>query len=155
MLDPSHAPTPFTADEIRRGSPIGKTIALRVEPEREAAHTRINRFVSCDEKGATIERRRVPNDGEAHDPGETRQATWLDLQAHASFPAEQTTIEPEALETPMGTLACLRYTVREGTTVHTFWFANELPGMPVKSTTVRQGRVISTVTMVRNSAAKA
>ena len=95
VLDPSHAPTPFTADE--------------------------------------------------------NYATWLDLQAHASFPAAQTTIEPEALDTPMGTSTCLRYTVREGATVDTFWFAKELPGMPVKSTTEQEGRLTSTVTMVRNS----
>src|SRR5262245_45429267 len=85
LLDPTHAPTPFTADEIRRGCPVGKTIELRVEQEGEAPFVRINRYVTCDEAGATIERRRALGDGAPPDPGQRDRATWLELQAHASF----------------------------------------------------------------------
>ena len=67
--------------------------------------------------------------------------TWRDLQSHASFPTDATTIEPERIETPMGELDCLRYTVRDGATEKVFWFATDLPGMPVRSVTRSDGHV--------------
>lgn len=151
VLDPTHAPTPFTADEIRRGCPVGKTIELRVEQDGEAPFVRINRYIACDEVGATIERRRVTDEGTPPDPGRRDHATWLELQAHASFPKNETTITPEIIETPLGQLACLRYSVQDGPAHRTFWFATEIPGMPVRSVVRQDGRVTSTVTMIRNS----
>lgn len=32
VVQPGHAQTPFTADEIREGCPTGRTIGLLVEP---------------------------------------------------------------------------------------------------------------------------
>jgi hypothetical protein len=151
VLDPAHAPTPFTADEIRRGCPVGRTIAVRIEQQGEAPIVRITRYVACDESAATIERRRVTAEGEPPDPGRTERATWRELQAHASFPSLGTTIAPEVIDTPLGRLACLRYSVEDGATRRTFWFAPEVPGMPVKMEVRQQGRVALTVTMIRDS----
>ena len=77
--------------------------------------------------------------------------TWRELQAHASFPAERTTIESERIETAIGELDCLRYTVRDGTTEVVFWFARDLPGMPIQYLTREDGRVVSTVSVVDNT----
>jgi hypothetical protein len=55
---------------------------------------------------------------------------------------------PERIEIPVGTLDCLRYTLIDGETMQTFWFATTAPGMPVRFTTQEAGRVTSTVTMV-------
>ena len=74
--------------------------------------------------------------------------TWLDLQGHASFPADDTTIESETIETPLGELDCLRYTVRDGASEKIFWFAKDLPGMPVRFVVRNDGNVGATVSVV-------
>ncbi|CAM3412984.1 hypothetical protein OCAE111667_08535 [Occultella aeris] len=117
------APTPFTADEIRMGCPDGHTLRVRTtagDAVREAVH----RFEDGDAGGVTLSQE---VDGEVS----SRRVRWVDLQTHASFPAERTTIEPERITTPLGELDCLRYSVRrEG--LMTFWFATAHPGMPVR-----------------------
>jgi hypothetical protein len=150
VLDPSHAPTPFTADEIRRNSPAGKTIELVVEAEGTPPFRRVNRYLEADAQGARIERRRIGSD----EPPQTARSTWLELQEHASFPADRTTIVTETIDTPLGRLDCLRYTVRgDDGSVRTFWFATDLPGMPVRSEVRAADGVTTTTTMVANSVA--
>ena len=148
ILGPGQASTPFTAGEIRQGCPSGRTIRLLVEPDGQEPFIRVNRFVDCDADGATIERTRVGASGEPIGPPEAHRSTWLELQAHASFPADRTTIVPEALAIPIGRLECLRYTVTDGSSVDTFWFAKSAPGMPVKVIGREAGRVTSTVMMI-------
>ena len=94
LLAPGRAPTPFTADEIRRGCPQGRTIRLLVEEEGEQPFFRTNRFVQCDDEGATIEYTRSTIGGEPFGAVVADRTTWLELQAHASFPAHQTEISP-------------------------------------------------------------
>jgi len=71
--------------------------------------------------------RRRPTDRAA-----TARLTWLDLQGHASMPAATTQIVEEEIEIPAGRYACLRYTLRDGDAISTFWFAKTAPGMPLK-----------------------
>jgi hypothetical protein len=147
VLEPGHAPTPFTADDIRAGCPAGRTITLIVERPGLEPLTRLNRFIDCDEQGAVIERMGVADDGQRGTATMDR-ATWLQLQAHASFPADATTVDSVRLLTPMGELDCLRYTVSEGSSVHTLWFALAAPGMPVMATVHDDGELRETTTMV-------
>jgi hypothetical protein len=151
VLQPGHAPTPFTADEIRRGCPQGRTIRLLVEAEGAPPLISTRRYVSVDEDGATIERERFTADGAPLGDATTERETWLELQAHASFPADRTAITRERIETPLGILECLRYAVTEGSTVDTFWFAAAVPGMPVRYMTEEAGRVTSTVTVIEDT----
>ena len=148
VLAAGTAPTPFTAAEIRDATQVGKEIRVRVEAEGETPYLRINRYVACDEAGATLERFHLSLDGARLGEPEVVPVTWLELQGHASFPVEATTIEPERIETPLGQVECLRYTVREGATESVFWFAPELPGMPVRFVTRAEGHVVLTVSMV-------
>ena len=151
VLAPGQAPTPFTADEIRSGCPAGRTIRLRVDLVGGTAFHRVSRFLECDEAGATIERSRLSLDGSPLAEPEVDRVTWRDLQAHASFPADDTTIESERIETAIGELDCLRYTVREGATDEVFWFAMDLPGMPIQCLTRTDGEVVTTVSVVDNT----
>jgi hypothetical protein len=151
VLAPGQAPTPFTADEIRRGCPAGRTIRLRVETEGETSFQRVSRFVECDEAGAILERSRLSLDGSPLGDPAVDRVSWRDLQAHASFPATDTTIEPDRIETALGTLDCLRYTVRSGTTEQVFWFAEDLPGMPVQHLTRTDRLVVTTVSVLANT----
>jgi hypothetical protein len=151
VLHPGHAPTPFTAAEIRDRCPAGRTMRLRVEPEEGEAYERRIRFVEVDEAGAVQEFTRLSASGDAVGDVVTHRSTWLDLQEHASYPAERASIEPDELELPFGRLACLRYTVDgDGDEVERFWFARSLPGMPVRYESVRGGRVVAATTMVAN-----
>jgi hypothetical protein len=151
VLAPGRAPTPFTADEIRGGCPPGRTIRLRVDAVGETPFHRVSRFVECDETGATMERSRLSLDGSPLAEPELDRVTWRDLQAHASFPADDTTIESERIETAIGELDCLRYRVHEGATDEVFWFAKDLPGMPIQCVTRTDGQVVTTVSVVDNT----
>ena len=147
VLEPGHAPTPFTAAEIRAANPVGLTIRLRVEVAGEGAWTRVTRTVEADEDGASRVSQRIEDDG-AVSEAQASRATWLELQAHASFPAVDTAIDEVTLDTPMGSLDCLRYTVTDGDAVDTFWFARSIPGMPVRTERAEGGRVVQTVAML-------
>ena len=84
-------------------------------------------------------------------PAEASRSTWLELQGHASFPADRTDIKPETIDIPLGVLDCLRYTVSDGSKVDTLWFAREAPGMPVKYIRHEAGRMVSSVKMIANT----
>jgi hypothetical protein len=148
VLGVGQAATPFTAEEIREGCPEGRTTRIRVEVAGEAAFVRVSRYVECDAAGAVMERWQLALDGAPLGQPEVERVTWGELQAHASFPAEQTTAEAERIETAIGVLDCLRYTVRDGMTEQVFWFAKELPGMPIQFLTRTNGEVVTTVSVV-------
>jgi hypothetical protein len=147
ILGPGLAPTPFTADQIRAGCPAGRTIRLLVDEPGAEPYVRYNRFVECDEAGATIERGRVGDPTTA----ETEHTTWADLQAHAAFPADATMIEPETIDIPLGVVDCHRYTVDGEDSMHVFWFAPAYPGMPVRVVRRQDGRTTSTTTMIAST----
>ncbi|GAA4139908.1 hypothetical protein [Leifsonia shinshuensis] len=127
VLAPGLAPTPFTAAEIRRGCPAGRVSVVR-HPEGLTAI----RFAEDDEEGAWIEDTPLDESGKPAGPVERERSTWLELQEHAAFPADATTIDRVKLEGPLGTRSCLRYTVRRGDAMLVFWFAVDLPGMPIR-----------------------
>lgn len=148
VLEAGHAPTPFTAAEIRNATSVGKSITRRVEAVGEESFLLISTYVECDDAGATLERSRRSLDGALLGEPQAMKTTWLDLQRHASFPAGDTTIEPERIETAIGALDCLRYTVRDGGTDEIFWFATSLPGMPVQQMTRTDGQIVASVVVV-------
>ena len=148
VLAPGMAPTPFLAEEIRGVCSAGRTLRALVEAAGSPPSFRVSRYVACDADGATLERSLVSLDGTLLADPEVDHVTWLELQGHASFSAADTTIEPERIDTALGTLDCLRYTVRRGDVDEVFWFATDLPGMPVRRATLRAGQVLVTVTVV-------
>ena len=133
------------------GSPVGRTIRVLVEVDGVEPYVRVQRYVWTNERSATTERWRETVDGVPVSDVEERDTTWQQLQAHASFPADQTTIEPDTIDTPLGIIDCLRYTVRDGGTVKRLWYARHLPGVPVKVVVREENRVVSTVTMIANN----
>jgi hypothetical protein len=147
LLHPDHHPTPFTADEIRAGSPLGRTVRQRVEEKGEPATTRVQQYVAVDEDSGTRLVFTLAADGTREDVRRSR-STWLELQGHASMPMATTTIDEVRIETPMGPLDCLRYTAVDGDEVETFWFARAIPGMPVQTERRVSGEVVERVTML-------
>jgi hypothetical protein len=134
VLGPGLLPTPFTADEIRAGARGGKTIRMLVEEPDGTTYLRVNRFRDADDEGATLERWTSGPTGIVQGEITSSRVTWLELQGHAAFPADLTTLSSETLQLPIGRVDCLRYEVRESSDAEpeTFWFAIDHPGMPVR-----------------------
>jgi hypothetical protein len=137
VIHPGHAPTPFTADEIRQGCPRGRTVTARTEAAGEPDRVDITVFVETDEEGALLE-----SNGRRH------RVSWSELQSHASFPESMTTITDDLIETPLGQMECLGYRAVSADTISTFWFAKDRPGMPVLFTTETNGALVSTTMVI-------
>jgi len=150
VLRDGHAPTPFTADEIRGGCPAGRTIGFLIEPRDGDPYLTINRFVTVDDEGADHKTESLSMEGDSIDSPVEVRTRWTEFQAHASFPADQTEIGIDSLETPMGELRCKRYTVTDGPTTDVYWFAIDKPGMPVKVETTAPGGVAYRMTMIND-----
>ncbi|HEU5223848.1 MAG TPA: hypothetical protein VFU07_09250 [Candidatus Lumbricidophila sp.] len=133
LLGPGLLATPFTAAEIRDATGAGKTIRIVVDGPGDRRDERVNRFTDCDEFGATLWRWRVPATG-AREQVSSARVTWNELQSHAAFPADRTSVTDETLDLPLGRLECRRYDTREtpDAPASTFWFAAAYPGMPVR-----------------------
>ena len=139
VLGPGLAPTPFTADEIRDGCRPGRVIGR--EATAGGVTTRItSRYLTADDEGGEIETTVYAADGSVAER-EVDRVSWAELQGHAAFPADRTTIEPVRLDTPMGPADCLLYTVLEDGVTTRFWFATGRPGMPVRVETEQSGAV--------------
>jgi len=131
ILHEGHAPTPFTAEEIRAHCVDGLRVTLAEHGEDGVTH-RASTFRNGDLEGVTIESGPSDPDGTPTGPVEGARVTWLDLQGHASFPADRTRVSKETLTGPLGILPCRRYDVRGPSGTSTFWFAIDHPGMPVR-----------------------
>ncbi|WP_407358740.1 hypothetical protein LTA6_000913 [Microbacterium sp. LTA6] len=142
LIGPGLLPTPFTAAQIRDATGAGKTIRLRVELPDGSDFERVNRFRETDAEGATLDRW----SSDAPDDVASGRVTWVELQGHAAFPAERTTLSTETLELPIGRVECLRYVTRDAPDAEpeTFWFSIAHPGMPVRYEAPADGGVIRT-----------
>lgn len=151
VLAPDRAPTPFTAAEIRAGCPAGRQVRLEVRVAGAEPYVRVTRFLTGTEETAVQQTQRFDLEGHPLDEPVQVEAGWRDLQAHASFPADRTAVDHQAVDTALGRLDCLRYTVTEGNRVDVYWFAEALPGMPVRTETRQHGEVVSTMEMVAST----
>lgn len=153
VVDPGHAPTPFTADEIRRGCPTGRQVTVAHVAPDGSSEFWTTTFARTDDETAVIINQHVDEAGQPLGAASELVATWDELQAHASFPADSTSITEEELSIPIGRLACLRYLVTEGGNTKTLWFARSLPGLPVKTIYSEEGATRLTTVVVRDSQA--
>ncbi len=149
QLKPGHAPTPYTAAQIHEGC-SDRTATFRLERAGKPTMMQSMRFTDANEKNALLEVAVWPERGGAPGKGPGRRVSWSALQAHASFPNEATKIVDAKIETPVGTLACLVYTVTKGDTVNRFCFAKALPGPPVLLTSVVKGGRVFSMTLVKH-----
>jgi len=146
-----HLPTPFTAEQIRNGSPEGHTVDIRTDhPDGTVTFERVE-FVQCDDEGATLRSGPVDESGQPVGAAREARAAWTDLQAHASFPAAAATRVEDTVSSPLGAdMTSLRYDVNAGDRTMTFWFSLAHPGMPVRfTTTLPDGTTEQTTTVIR------
>lgn len=151
-LRSGHAPTPFSADEIRKSCRVGVWRLYRVTAVGRRPSYRILRFERAVEAGVIVVSAMTDMKGRPFGEQRRVKALWKGLQSHASFRAHATTIRTERRTTPAGTFECWRYDVvgrvagrRE---VKRFWFAKSLPGPPVDLVRRVEGRLVQRMTLV-------
>jgi len=150
-MRPDHAPTPYTAEEIRKACAEGRTDTFSVERGKDKwKHTM--KFLKGDAETVEAEYTNTAEDGKTLRTWKDRQ-TWIDFQTHASFPEVDTKITEETIEVPAGKFECWLYTVqkREGdaATVR-MYFAKKLPGPPVKMTSEETGKTVFSMTLLEH-----
>jgi hypothetical protein len=130
-LQPDHLPTPFSAAQIRDASPTGRLIKVRTDVPGQPPTYRQIEYIATDHEGSTQVFTPTDANGQPISPGVTRQSSWLDLQRHASQPADRTTCGEVSRQLTWGIEPCWLYVVRDEGEETRFWFAQRLPGMPV------------------------
>lgn len=159
------APTPFTAEQIRNGCPDGRVVVYRVAHRSAKPVEEMWRFDKGDEKGVEFTLSNHTVDGKALGTPTTSRRWWTDLQQHASYPKEATTIEDTVLEVAGKRYACWLYTQQllpggesrdpdktQSAQVNKeeTWFAKALPGPPVKKLIHMGGALIHDMLMHEN-----
>jgi len=152
-MKPDHAPTPFSAAEIRQGCPDGRTTRYKIEARNRPVMYQESTFFNSTVEGTSFRAWQENEQGQpVGDPMEN-SATWTELQGHASFPAARTRISTESHTTPAGTYDCWLYVVtheKDGQReVNRFWFARALPGPPLCFEKTVNGQLVHRMTMVR------
>ena len=154
-LRPDHLPTPFSAAQIHEGCPVGRTIRIREESAGEAPTFRRIVFTEVDAETAVQELQATDGDGTSIGEPNPGSSTWLDLQRHASQPADATSVEEVGLKLAFGEFECWLYTVRTPDAELRFWFAKELPGMPVQVEQWVDGALTGRTLMIASDVATA
>ena len=148
-----HAPTPFSAEDIRSGCPRDRKIVFQVEVAGQPVLYRTTTFVTVNPDEAVLETVTKGADGKKAGSKQMMTAKWKDLQAHASFPQKQTGIRSESYTTPAGTFDCWLYVVtvqKSGKkNVQRYWFAKSLPGPPICVEETADGRLAYRLTMLK------
>lgn len=151
-LDPSHEPTPFSAKQIEMACGPKSRRVFRFEAKGQEDSYRCWTFADQTPTGATFHN--TDCDATGKETGERRSnaVTWKQLQAHASWPAENVTTSETQLKTPAGTFDCMHYVVkaqqRLGLAEDRYWFAWDLPGPPVRVEKYLDGTLRVTMTLI-------
>jgi len=147
-LRPDHHPTPFSAAEIRDAFEVGREVRSLTVRAGAEPYILVRRNLSADHVSGVYEVWTESTDGVRLSEPEQGRSTWLELQGHASMPADATTIDTVEIDLPMGRYQGLRYTRVTGDAVDTFWFALSLPGAPVQMESRVGGQVVLSLTTI-------
>ena len=147
-MQPGHAPTPFSAAEIAAACRPGRVNVYRITGEGRPPMVMRWEFTGGDDEQGEYATATFAEDGSPAAPPGRATARWVELQSHASTPADRTVIDTEEIDVPAGRFACWRYAVDEGGEQSILWFALDLPGPPVRRVGMRDGTEISSMTLI-------
>ena len=157
-MQPDHAPTPFSADEIRAACPEGRWNLFEMQTTGKAKLWQLSTFEHSDEHGADFQGVVVNEEGAEVGSPARDTATWHQLQAHASFPSALTEIRADTYRSDAGKFDCWLYVVTEHTgdkeIVQRFWFARNLPGPPVRVEQREDGTVTFEMKLVQTGTSR-
>ncbi len=147
-----HAPTPFSAAQIRKSCQPGVWRLYRVTAQGRPPSYRILRFERANEAGVIVSSAMTDLKGVPFGEQRRVRSLWKGLQSHASFRARVTTIRAQRRTTPAGTFECWRYDVtdraRGRPEVKHLWFAKKLPGPPVDLIRRIDGKIVLRMTLI-------
>ena len=149
-MKPDQYPTPYSADEIRKGCPPGRYTAYRIESANGEPFLQVSEFTEETGERAYFRGWRESLEGEQLGEAFEASAAWSGLQSHAGFPADATVVSESEVEVPAGTWTCWIYTVTNGDMVNEFAFAQNLPGPPIRMVTTKDGERVYAMTLVEN-----
>jgi hypothetical protein len=148
------APPPFTADDIRRATKVGRRYVFRMVDEGRVA-IRTLEFIAVGPDRVTTRGQNFDESGAPLDAPHDAVASFADLVKHATYPKEGTTIERSKMTVPAGEIDCIRYTidqVRDGLrTVSRVYFAADLPGPPIGMTVEVDGKIAMTLELLEHT----
>lgn len=151
---PATCTPPFTADQIRSATRVGRTYDFELEsPAAPPSGLRL-RFVEVTPTWTRLERSTVDQDGQPTAPTRSSTVSWDELVRHAAWPLDATTIEPAHVTVPAGDFPDgLLYTVREveggRQKVTRAWFVKSMPGAPVVHVVEMNGVAVMKMRLVR------
>ncbi len=135
--DPDVAALPYTVDALREGNPTGRTRTFRVTSPGQPARQRTMVFGEATAAGAWVRSSIGEVGAEPERSGESFM-TWAELQGHAEYPAEHTTISWANRELSSGSRVCVEYRVERPPStlfpdgeVTVACFDPETPGPPI------------------------
>jgi hypothetical protein len=144
------APTPYTAEQIRQATPVGRTYEFRIESPGKPAMRRVITFTRVAEGDAEMTATTLDGSGKPIGEPKVTQVPWEELRKHAEFPKSAVTIDEQRVTVPIGTFDCIRYTVKEDAgEVTQYYFAKNMPGAPVLFLTDKDGQRVMASTLVR------
>lgn len=147
---PVSAPAPFTVEQLVGGCPVGRTLRYRVEVVGEPPRLRTERVVAVDELGASFEVTETTPDHAVVAGPTSERRTWDEVQHAAALLPSRTTTQDDYLESPLGEIETVRYTVKDGTTHTLHWFAPSRPGPPLQTLVRHEGRLRTKVEVVED-----
>jgi hypothetical protein len=139
---------PFSAEQIRLGTPDGHTLDTVTTREGQVVDRRRTIYFDPDETSVSMRLAPLTEAGALDGEPMEARTTWADLQDHAIFPAETTKVTKETIDTPLGSLPCTRYDVASGETTMAYWFSDAHPGMAVRTAALSDGLEVEVVTVV-------
>lgn len=145
----AYLPLPYTVAQIRERCVEGLELDLKVQSRGAPAQWQRMRFHDWSEDAVNIAMRVELEDGRPVTPPTDARRTWEELQLHGRFRADGAVRVRDQLDTTFGTLPCWCYIVatQEGGTQR-LWFADALPGPPVRVDLERDGEQVMRMTLV-------
>lgn len=151
IMQEGHAPTPFSAEEIR-ATCTTSTIKYLVEMKGREDTYQITEFINISESGSYFNEITTDKNGKVQRRRRKNYAEWTDLQEHASFPEENTTITTDKIKLKPGEFECFVYTVKTGDRLTKLYFAKKLPGPPVYYEKFNKGESVFRMYLISNTA---
>lgn len=147
------APRPYTAEQIRGATAVGRRYLYRVEARGQAPIQQEMEFLEVTPSDCLVRSTTSSLEGAILERKEGR-STWAALVEHARFPAAVTTISDAEVEVPGGTFQVWRYRVAGGAerpgAISTFDFAKDLPGAPVQMEVVDAEGVVMRMVLLQH-----
>lgn len=147
-MAPDRAPTPFSAGEIANGCQPGRSSIYRIVEEGSPAFELRWEFTGGDDLHAEFATHPHDEQGAPLGAAATTRISWSELQAHASYPQEQTSITIETITVPAGTFECFKYRVTDGRILTEAWFPLDLPGPPALKVDTVDGVEVASMTLL-------